>query len=140
MGRMLSVALAQYPPITGADPIGQLHAQAAEIQRESTNLELLVFPEIHLCGDCDIAADGNEWLRSAAEPLDGPRVRALGEVAGVTRGVADSRIGARVGDGGHVDNTQVVFDPSGNLVASYRKVFPWRPYQAWSSGHEFHGV
>ena len=81
MGRTLSVALAQYPPITGADPVGQLHAQAAEIQRESTDLELVVFPEIHLCGDCDIAADSNEWLRSAAEPLDGPRVRALGEAA-----------------------------------------------------------
>ena len=42
-----------------------------------------------------------------------------------------------LGDGGHVYNTQVVFDPCGNLVASYRKVFPWRPYEAWSSGHEF---
>ena len=42
-----------------------------------------------------------------------------------------------LGDGGHVYNTQVVFDPSGDLVASYRKVFPWRPYEAWSSGHEF---
>ena len=31
----------------------------------------------------------------------------------------------------------MVFNPSGNLVASYRKVFPWRPYEAWSSGHEF---
>ena len=59
MGRMLSVALAQYPPIMGADPVGQLHAQAVEIQRESSDLGLLVFPEIHLCGDCDIAADGN---------------------------------------------------------------------------------
>ena len=31
----------------------------------------------------------------------------------------------------------MVFDPSGPSVASYRKVFPWRPYEAWSSGHEF---
>ena len=42
-----------------------------------------------------------------------------------------------LGDEGRVYNTQVVFDPSGDLVASYRKVFPWRPYEAWSSGHEF---
>ena len=70
MGRTLSVALAQYRPITGADPVGQLHAQAAEIQRDSTDLELIAFPEIHLCGDCDNAVDSNEWLRSAAEPLE----------------------------------------------------------------------
>ena len=128
---------AQYPPITGADPVGQLHAQAAEIQRESTDLELVVFPEIHLCGDCDIAADSNEWLRSAAEPLDGPRVRALGEAAGALEMWLIPGSVPELGDGGHVYNTQVVFDPSGNLVASYRKVFPWRPYEAWSSGHEF---
>jgi predicted amidohydrolase len=134
---MLSVALAQYPPITGADPIGQLHAQAAEILRESTDLELLVFPEIHLCGDCDLAADGNEWLRSAAEPLDGQRVQALGEMAAALGVWLIPGSVPELGDGGRVYNTQVVFDPSGNLVASYRKVFPWRPYEAWSSGHEF---
>ena len=137
MGRTLSVALAQYPPITGADPVGQLHAQAAKIQRESTDLELVVFPEIHLCGDCDIAADSNEWLRSAAEPLGGPRVRALGEAARALEMWLIPGSVPELGDGGHVYNTQVVFDPSGHLVASYRKVFPWRPYEAWSSGHEF---
>jgi predicted amidohydrolase len=137
MGRTLSVALAQYPPITGAGPVGQLRAQALEVQRESTGLGLIVFPEIHLCGDCDTAADSNEWLRSAAEPLDGPRVRALGEVAAALGVWLIPGTVPELGDGGRVYNTQVVFDPAGHLVASYRKVFPWRPYEAWSSGHEF---
>jgi predicted amidohydrolase len=94
-------------------------------------------PEIHLCGDCDNAVDANEWLRSAAEPLDGPRVRALRETAAALGVWLIPGTVPELGDGGHVYNTQVVFDPSGNLVASYRKVFPWRPYEAWSSGHEF---
>jgi predicted amidohydrolase len=137
MGRTLSVALAQYPPITGTDPVGQLHAQAMEIQRGSSTLELLVFPEIHLCGDCDTAADSNQWLRSAAEPLDGPRVRALGEAAAALGVWLIPGSVPELGDAGRVYNTQVVFDPAGNLVASYRKVFPWRPFEAWSSGREF---
>jgi predicted amidohydrolase len=137
MGRTLSVALAQYVPITGADPVGQLHAQATEIQRNSTDLELIVFPEIHLCGDCDNAVDANEWLQSAAEPLDGPRVAALMETAAALGVWLIPGSVPELGDGARVYNTQVVFDPSGNLVASYRKVFPWRPYEAWSSGHKF---
>jgi len=137
MGRTLSVALAQYRPITGADPVGQLHAQATEIQRDSTDLELIAFPEIHLCGDCDNAVDSNEWLRSAAEPLDGPRVRALGDAAAALGVWLIPGTVPELGDAGRVYNTQVVFDPSGNLVVSYRKVFPWRPYEAWSSGHRF---
>jgi predicted amidohydrolase len=137
MGRTLSVALAQYPPLTGADPVGQLHAQSREILTESTGLDLIVFPEIHLCGDCDRGADANAWLREAAEPLTGPRVQALGRVA------ADLGVWLipgsipELGGDGLVYNTEVVFDPAGNLVASYRKVFPWRPHEAWASGCEF---
>src|ERR1700760_2086878 len=127
MGRTLSVALAQYPPITGPDPTGQLQAQAAEIQRQSTGLDLLVFPEVHVCGDCDTAADSNEWLRSAAEPLDGPRVRALGKVAAELGVWLIPGTVPELGDGERVYNTQIVLDATGNLVASYRKVFPWRP-------------
>ena len=62
MGRHLlavAVALAQYPPITGTDPVSQLYTQAAEIRSGSPDLELIVFPEIHLCGDADTAEDAN---------------------------------------------------------------------------------
>jgi predicted amidohydrolase len=137
MGRVLSVALAQYAPITGADPVAQLREQISEIQTESSDLDLVVFPEIHLCGDCDLVADSNQWLRSAAEPLDGRRMRELGEVAAALGVWLIPGTVPELGDDGRVYNTQVIFDPSGDLVASYRKVFPWRPYEAWSSGHEF---
>src|SRR5258708_1297758 len=135
MGRMLSVALAQYPPITGADPVGQLHAQAAGIQRESPGLGLVTFPEIPLCGDCDTAADGNDWLRSAAEPLDGPRMQALAEVAAALGVWLIPGSVPELGDGGRIYNTQGVFGPARDLLASYRQVFPWRPDEGWSGGH-----
>lgn len=108
-----------------------------EIHRASSDLDLIVFPEIHVCGDCDTVADSNEWLRSAAEPLDGPRVRGLGEVAAALGVWLIPGSLPELGEQGRYYNTQIVFDPNGRLVASYRKVFPWRPYEAWSSGHEF---
>jgi predicted amidohydrolase len=134
--RPLSVALAQYAPLAGPDPVAALRRQAEQIHSATSGLDLIVFPEIHLCGDSDTAADGNAWLKAAAEPLDGPRMRALGKIA------ADLGVWLIPGsvpefDDGSVYNTEVVFDPRGALVASYRKVFPWRPYEAWSSGREF---
>jgi predicted amidohydrolase len=137
MSRILSVALAQYAPIIGADPVGQLREQAADICAHPSGVDMVVFPEIHLCGDCDAATDANAWLRAAAEPLDGPRVRALGEVAAKLGIWLIPGSVPELGEDGRVYNTQLVFDPDGELVASYRKVFPWRPYEAWSSGHEF---
>ena len=44
MGRTLSVALAQYPPATGAQPIGQFQDQAAAICADIAGVELLVSP------------------------------------------------------------------------------------------------
>src|ERR1700759_4533501 len=76
MPRPLTAALAQYAPLSGADPVAALRDQAAELCSATPGLDLIVFPEIHLCGDCDTAADANAWLTTAAEPLDGPRVRA----------------------------------------------------------------
>ena len=106
------------PPIRGADPVGQFRGRVTEIQSNSTDLELVVFPEIHLCGDCDKAVDANDRLRSAAEPLDGP------PGAGIGGGAAELGMWLipgsvpELGDGGRVYDTQVVFDPTGNLVAS----------------------
>lgn len=137
MARTLAVALAQYAPLTGDDPVAQLHAQAAQIASGSERLDLIVFPEIHLCGDCDNAPDGNAWLLAAAEPLDGPRGRTLGEIAKELGVWLIPGSVPELGDDGGVYNTQPVFDPDGRLIAGYRKVFPWRPYEGWSPGSEF---
>ncbi len=60
-------------------PSVNFEGESRKSKVNSTDLELVVFPEIHLFGDCDKAVDANDRLRSAAEPLTGPRVRALGE-------------------------------------------------------------
>jgi predicted amidohydrolase len=137
MARVLSVAMAQYAPLTGADPVADLHTQAREILSATPRLNMLVFPEIHLFGCCDEADDPNEWLRAAAQPLDGPRMRTLSETAADLGVWLIPGSVAELAEDGRIYNTEVVFDANGVLVASYRKVFPWRPYETWSSGHEF---
>jgi predicted amidohydrolase len=137
VARSLKAALAQYPPITGADPVAQLHAQATAIREGGPDLSMIVFPEMHLCGDADTSGDGNAWLTTAAEPLDGPRIAALARVAADLDVWLIPGSSPELGDDGKVYNTMVVLSPTGELVASYRKVFPWRPYEAWACGHEF---
>ena len=40
-------------------------------------------------------------------------------------------------DDGPIHNTAVVFSPDGELVARYRKVFPWQPHEECAPGDGF---
>ena len=136
MGRPWLLALVQSPPATGVDPVGDLAAEVARLLADEPRIQMVVYPEIHLFGGSDRAEDANTWLAEAAEPLDGARVAALSRIAAhngvwlVPGSVPESA-------DGKIFNTAVVFDSRGTLVASYRKVFPWRPYEAWSPGSEW---
>jgi len=80
-------------------------------------------------GGADLAALPEVWprqgsapqMREAAEPLDGPRVRRLAEVARRHRMWIH---GGSVleADADRVFNTSVLFDRDGELVAAYRKI------------------
>jgi predicted amidohydrolase len=130
------VALLQSPPVTGSDPVRDLSDEVERLLTEDRRIQMVVYPEIHLFGGSDLADDANTWLAEVAEPLDGPRVAALSRIA------ADNGVWLVPGSvaeaaDGKIYNTAVVFDPGGALVASYRKVFPWRPYEAWTPGAEW---
>ena len=137
MARPWVMALVQTAPLRGADPVADLAADLAEVRREHPQVQMVVFPEIHLYGGSDEVEDAADWLDAAAEPLDGPRVQALSALA------ADQGVWLipgsvpELGEDGRIFNTALVFDPSGRLVASYRKIFPWRPYETWACGSEF---
>lgn len=98
---------------------------------------MTVFPELHLCGVDGLGPETDEELRELAEPLDGPRVKALAELAGdlgmwLLPGTVCER-----GPQGQLYNTAVVLSPEGRLAASYRKVFPWRPSEPYDPGDRF---
>ena len=137
MSRQWRVALVQASPLRGDDPVAEMAAELAAILAEHPETQMVVFPEIHLLGASDDEDDLRTYFDTVAEPLTGPLVQALGAMA------ADSGVWlvpgsiAERGDDGRVYNTAVVFDPDGRLVSSYRKVFPWRPYEPWASGAGF---
>ncbi|HET6500858.1 MAG TPA: carbon-nitrogen hydrolase family protein [Amycolatopsis sp.] len=94
---------------------------------------LVAFPELHLCGVNRTV----EQLRAVAEPLRGPRTKLLAELAGdLGIWLAPGSVCER-GDNGELFNTAQVFSPAGRLVAWYRKIFPWRPYEPFDPGTEF---
>ncbi|APX04319.1 carbon-nitrogen hydrolase family protein [Arthrobacter sp. QXT-31] len=98
---------------------------------------LVVFPELHLFGDGNPDRQRTEALQDSAEPLDGPRVKELKELAAdlgiwLVPGSVCER-----GPGGQLFNTQLVLSPEGELAGYYRKIFPWRPFEPYDPGDRF---
>jgi formamidase len=61
--------------------------------------------------------------------------RAIGRIAKrAGRWIVAGSIVEQVGDSRY--NTAVVFGPSGRLVARYRKIFTWRPFEPYAVGTE----
>jgi predicted amidohydrolase len=118
--------------------MGTFAAQAEEVMARFPATRLLIYPELHLCPDADeshMIAETNSIAE--AEPLDGPRSKGLATLAGdlgvwLIPGSVLER-----GEDTHVYNTCPVYSPTGALVAAYRKIFPWRPYEMAHPGKDF---
>ena len=137
MSRPLPLVLAQ----AARRPADDLDGFAADVRRRIRGLPatpLVVYPELHLCGPARGADPFDpDRPQDSAEPLGGPRDRALGRLA-ADLGVwlAPGSVYER-GTDGRIHNTAVVYSPEGERVAAYRKIFPWRPYETVEPGGEF---
>ena len=137
MSRPLPLVMAQ----AARRPADDLDGFAADVARRTRGLPaqpLVVYPELHLCGAPSGSPLNPEDLpETTAEPLDGPRDTALARIA-ADLGVwlAPGSVYER-GDDGRVYNTAAVYSPRGERVATYRKIFPWRPYETTIPGAEF---
>jgi predicted amidohydrolase len=122
--RPLRIALAQWHPRPG-EPAANL-AVAAELiaQAGAEHCGLVVMPELWPSGyDPDtLAAD----IAAAAEPLEGPRGRALGELARRHRLWLCAGSVPELDAGNHY-NTTPLYAPDGRLVASHRKFHRYLP-------------
>lgn len=120
-------------PVFGRDDtVTQFAADVMRIRETVAGPALIVYPEIHLFGD-----ENTDLLAAAAEPLDGPLIAALGEIARAADAWLVPGSVSELGENGEVFNTAPVFTPDGRLAASYRKVFPWRPFENYTPGDRF---
>lgn len=137
MSRPLPVAVVQAEPVSAEAPLDGFAVDVEAVLVDFPQTRLALYPELHLCGTDVPSVEKEAALKSAAEPLTGPRCRRLAELAGdlgiwLVPGSVCER-----GEDGLLYNTAVAFSPEGQLVASYRKVFPWRPYEPYEPGDRF---
>jgi formamidase len=137
--RLLPIAALQTSPVFG-DPDATLERMAERVARVRgvmPGVRLVMFPELHLPALPPILDAHGERAADLAVEVPGPLTERLGEIAR-SNGVwlVPGSVYER-GDGDLVHNTCLVLSPEGELVASYRKVFPWQPHESSAPGDRF---
>ncbi|HKC77389.1 MAG TPA: carbon-nitrogen hydrolase family protein [Gaiellaceae bacterium] len=129
-GRSLFVAALQTAGVPG-DPTATLeqfvrHVRA--LQSTFEGLQLIVAPELHLMALPPLLDEENVAPpQELAVDVPGELTERLGALARETGlWLIPGTVYERVNDA--FANTAIVFSPDGSLVASYRKCFPWQPY------------
>jgi formamidase len=137
--RTLSIAALQTAPVP-RDPeatLGLLAGRVRALRAAVPHVELAVLPELHLSAPPPILEEHSGYAREVAVEIPGPLTEALGRIA------AESELWLVPGSvyelaaDGRIHNTAVVLAPDGELVATYRKVFPWQPHEGCVPGDEF---
>lgn len=137
MSRPLPIVAVQAPPVSATDGLGAFSEQARRLLDAFPQTKFMIFPELHLHAGSDGRPGSPDQLRDQAQPLDGPRVAELGQLAAeLGIWLLPGSLCEPDGAGGFY-NTAVVFSPAGELAAVYRKCFPWRPHEVATPGDRF---
>jgi formamidase len=134
--RSLFVAALQTAGVPG-DPAGtleQFERHVRALRSTFDGLQLVVTPELHLMALTSLVnADGLPTDEELAVDIPGELTERLGALARETElWLIPGSVFERL-EGG-VANTALVLSPAGELVASYRKCFPWQPYETSRPG------
>jgi formamidase len=129
--RVLPIAGLQISPHIG-DPEGTFDDFERRVMtlRETFNeLQLIVAPELHLAAVGGFFDEQPGAATALATQIPGPLTERLGTLAR-SAGVwlVPGSLYERADEGG-VHNTAVAISPDGDVVAAYRKCFPWQPYE-----------
>jgi formamidase len=137
--RVLTVAALQTAPVPqDIDATWALfEEQVRNAKMLFPHLDLVVMPELLLAAPDRLLATDPRFEERSAETIPGATTAKVGDLArdlGIWL-VPGSLI--EKADDGHLYNTAVVINPAGEIVARYRKLFPWAPYETSRPGAEF---
>jgi len=132
MDRSLPLLIAQAASCSSKDPKAEFARDLRARVTVFPQTRLVIYPELHLTPVTDPAA-----MEAAAEPIPGPRSDFLCELAArlhvwLLPGTVYERA-----DDGRIHNTAMLISPEGEIVARYRKCFPWRPWESSAPGDGF---
>jgi formamidase len=140
MSRPLPITAVQAAPVAydATATYQKFETELATLKASFPQTRLFVYPELYLSAIAGMAtAFPKGYDAAVAEPIPGPltdRLCKLAETLDVW--LVPGSIYEK-GEVGKIYNTAIAISPSGEIVARYRKLFPWQPWERTSHGNEF---
>jgi predicted amidohydrolase len=110
-----------------------------ELKGTVPQTRLFIWPELYLAALGPLSTSpGPEYSAAKiAEPVPGPLTERLGVLAAELGVWLIPGSFYERGEDRSIYNTAVAISPEGVVVARYRKIFPWRPWERTAAGKEF---
>ena len=111
---------------------------ALNIHKQLPWVNMIVYHELIVPGLVQfVTPENKEWWKKNSGPVPGPQTDRLCELARKANCWLIPGSMWEIEDG-KMYNTSVVISPNGDIVAKYRKMFPWLPYEAGTeAGDQF---
>lgn len=136
MPRWLPILVAQVPARDPRTATVELGDEVSELLRDFPETTLFLYPEYHTCEVSGGPEERADQYAQMAEPLDGPRATQLADIARENKIWLFPGTIIEAGPAGEIFNTAILISPEGEITARYRKIFPWRPFEPFTSGTE----
>jgi formamidase len=137
--RTLSIAALQTAPVFRDPPatLALFEERLSGIMATVPGAQLVLAPELHLSAQPGLLEEQADYPDEVAVPVPGPLTETLSELARKhVIWLVPGTVFERAEDG-RLHNTALAFSPQGELVARYRKVFPWQPHEECAPGDRF---
>lgn len=136
--RTLAIAAVQTSPQSGdvAATWKKFVDQVRGIRATFPDVQLVVFPELYLAAVDQLLEETHDYAEQVAVTVPGDLTDQLGDLARETGlWLVPGTVYERDADG-LVYNTALVVNPAGELVTTYRKCFPWQPFESTAPGRD----
>ncbi len=138
MARPFGIAAVQMAAVPWDVPatLARMRERVLEVRQSSPEVQMVCFPELILAALADEPPP--EGYKRPVETILGTvteQLAALARESGLW--LQPGSLEEQEPGGQKVYNTALVFSPQGELVARYRKLFPWQPWEENDAGQEF---